>query len=164
MTEKGKTEEIAGVEGFKLEAYLGTWFEIARIDFRFERNLSNTTAEYSLRDDGKVNVVNRGYDRKKGEWKKAEGKARFRGNPDKGELKVSFFGPFYSQYNVVMLDEGYENALVAGRNTDYLWILSRKDVLSETVKKTFLDKASALGYDTSRLLWVTHDRKRDESA
>ncbi len=163
MAGKGRTEEIAGVEGFKLEAYLGTWFEIARIDFRFERNLSNTTAEYSIRDDGKVKVINRGYNQEKDEWKEAEGKARFRGNPDKGELEVSFFGPFYSQYNVVMLDQGYENALVAGRNTDYLWILSRKETLSETVKKAFLDKASALGYDTSRLIWVTHDRKRNES-
>lgn len=160
MAGKRSTTEISGVEGFKLDSYLGTWFEIARIDFRFERNLNNTTAEYTLRDDGKVNVVNRGYNPEKNEWKMARGKARFRGRSDKGELEVSFFGPFYAQYNVVMLDKDYSTALVAGKNTDYLWILSREKRIADGIKEALLKKASDLGYDTSRLIWVVHDEKK----
>src|SRR5690606_8883273 len=93
------------VTGFNKEKYLGKWYEIARLDFKFERNLNNTTEDYSLRNDGKIRVENSGYNYKKDKWKKAVGKAKFVGSEDVAKLKVSFFGPFYSGYNVIALDD-----------------------------------------------------------
>ena len=146
------------VENFDVNKYLGTWYEIARFDFRFEKNMNNVSAQYSLNEKGNVAVLNSGYDYKKEEWKKANGVAKFRGEKDVAELKVSFFGPFYSGYNVVALDENYHYALVAGKNLDYLWILSRTKTIPENIKTEYLKIANEIGYDTSELIWVKHDR------
>ena len=146
------------VKNFDVKRYLGTWYEIARFDFRFEKNLDNTSAQYSLDDDGGINVLNSGYNFVKNKWIKAEGKAKFRGDTTVAELKVSFFGPFYSGYNVVALDADYQYALVAGKNLDYLWILAREKTIPESVKTNYLNVAQQIGYDTSRLIWVKHDR------
>lgn len=146
------------VQNFKAEKYMGTWYEIARIDFKHERNMDNVSAQYSLQPSGMVKVLNSGFDHQKNEWKKAEGKAKFRGEKHIAELKVSFFGPFYSGYNVIALDEDYRYALVAGKDLDYLWILSRSTTIPEAVKTNYLKIAQDAGYDTSRLTWVTHDR------
>lgn len=146
------------VENFDVNKYLGTWYEIARFDFRFEKNLNNVSAQYSLNEKGNVIVLNSGYNFIEKEWKKADGLAKFRGNKDIAALKVSFFGPFYSGYNVVALDENYQYALIAGKNLDYLWILSRTKDIPETIKTDYLKIAEEIGYDTSKLIWVTHDR------
>jgi apolipoprotein D and lipocalin family protein len=146
------------VENFDVNKYLGTWYEIARFDFRFEKNLNNVSAQYSLNEKGNVIVLNSGYNFIEKEWKIADGLAKFRGNKDTAALKVSFFGPFYSGYNVVALDENYQYALVAGKNLDYLWILSRTKDIPETIKTDYLKIAEEIGYDTSKLIWVTHDR------
>jgi apolipoprotein D and lipocalin family protein len=146
------------VENFDVNKYLGTWYEIARFDFRFEKNLNNVSAQYSLNEKGNVIVLNSGYNFIEKEWKKADGLAKFRRNKDTAALKVSFFGPFYSGYNVVALDENYQYALVAGKNLDYLWILSRTKDIPETIKTDYLKIAEEIGYDTSKLIWVTHDR------
>lgn len=146
------------VENFDVNKYLGTWYEIARFDFRFEKNMNNVSAQYSLNEKGNVAVLNSGYNYKKEEWKKANGVAKFRGEKDVAELKVSFFGPFYSGYNVVALDENYQYALVAGKNLDYLWILSRTKTIPENIKAEYLKIANEIGYDTSELIWVEHDR------
>lgn len=146
------------VSPFELDQYLGKWYEIARIDFFFEKNLNNTTAEYSLLPNGNVKVTNRGYHIKKEKWKQANGKAKFRNSEDIGELKVSFFGPFYAGYNVLALEENYKYALVAGKDEDLLWILSREPTIPENIKNQFLEKAKSIGYDTSRLIWVEHNR------
>nr|WP_317128254.1 lipocalin family protein [Myroides indicus] len=146
------------VENFDVNKYLGTWYEIARFDFRFEKNLNNVSAQYSLNEKGNVIVLNSGYNFIEKEWKKADGLAKFRGNKDTAALKVSFFGPFYSGYNVVALDGNYQYALVAGKNLDYLWILSRTKDIPETIKTDYLKIAEEIGYDTSKLIWVTHDR------
>ncbi|MEW6548931.1 MAG: lipocalin family protein [Spirochaetota bacterium] len=146
------------VEGFDKARYLGTWYEIARFDFAFERNLNNTTAEYALRDDGRIAVVNRGYNYVTGKRQVARGKARFRGPETRAALEVSFFGPFYAAYNVVALDKEYRYALVAGGSLDYLWILSREKSIPEEVRRNYLAVAESLGYDTSRLIWVEHDK------
>ncbi|EAZ81709.1 lipocalin family protein [Algoriphagus machipongonensis] len=146
------------VSPFEIEKYMGTWYEIARIDFKFEENLNNTTANYKLQPDGKVKVTNRGYNYVKEEWEEAIGKAKFRGESDVAELKVSFFGPFYAGYNVIGLEGYYEYALVAGKDLDYLWILSRSKSIPEAVKNKFLEKAKSIGYDTSRLIWVEQDK------
>ncbi len=151
-------KKATAVQNFDSNRYLGVWYEIARFDFRFEKNLDNTSAQYSLDKNGNVIVLNSGYNFIKKEWKKAEGLAKFRGQKDIAALKVSFFGPFYSGYNVVALDENYQYALVAGKNLDYLWILSRKKNIPDNVKSNYLQIAEGIGYDTSRLIWVAHDK------
>ena len=146
------------VSPFEKERYLGLWYEIARKDFKFERNLNNTTAEYSLNDDGSIKVLNRGYNTEKNEWTQAIGKAKFVGEEDLAQLKVSFFGPFYSGYNVIALDKDYCYALVAGKNLDLLWILSREKTIPVDIKDKYIQIAKEIGYDTSDLIWVDHDR------
>ncbi|ASU36551.1 lipocalin family protein [Mucilaginibacter xinganensis] len=146
------------VRPFNKDKYLGKWYEIARLDFKFEKNLDNVTATYSLRDDGLIKVDNRGYDYVKNKWKQSVGKANLAGDLKEGRLKVSFFGPFYAGYNVIAIDKRYQYALVAGNNLDYLWILSREKTIPEEVKKDYLEKATGLGYDTSKLVWGNQDR------
>ncbi|MDX1363132.1 lipocalin family protein [Arenibacter latericius] len=147
------------VKPFDKERYLGQWYEIARLDFKYERNLNNTTATYTLNDDGTIKVDNQGYNTKKKEWTQAIGKAKFIGEDTIAKLKVSFFGPFYSGYNVIALDKEYKYALVAGKSLKYLWILSRKTELPEDVKNNYLKIAEGIGYNTSDLLWVEHNKQ-----
>ena len=157
----GTPEGVDPVTGFELERYLGRWYEIARLDHRFERGLSDVTATYSLRDDGGVHVVNRGYNIESGEWDEAVGKAYFAGAPNVGHLKVSFFGPFYGGYNVIELDKtGYQYSLVAGPDRSYLWILSRTPEMSPDALQDLIRKAEGLGFATSELIFVTHDAGR----
>ncbi len=145
---------VAPVSGFELPRYLGTWHEIARLDHSFERGLVNVTADYSMRADGGVKVVNRGYKAAAGEWKQAEGRAYFTGSPDLGQLKVSFFRPFYGGYNIVELDrEGYTYALVAGPSLKYLWILARQPELDPAIRKRLEARAAELGYDPQKLIF-----------
>jgi apolipoprotein D and lipocalin family protein len=151
--------KAVAVSSFNKEKYLGKWYEIARMDFRFERNLNNTTANYSLNPDGSIKVDNRGYNFKTHEWKQAIGKAKFAGNENIARLKVSFFGPFYGGYNVIALDKDYKYALVAGKNLKYLWILSRETTIPERVKQSYLKIADELGYQTASLTWVEHTQK-----
>lgn len=153
----GAPEGVQVVDGFVLDRYLGTWYEIARLDHRFERGMSNVTANYSLREDGGVQVVNRGFHAKNGEWEEATGKAYFVGDTNIGQLKVSFFGPFYGGYNIVELDEDdYEYALVAGPDRDYLWILARTPELDPDVLNALVNKASSLDFPTEELIYVDH--------
>jgi len=146
------------VKPFDREKYLGKWYEIARLDFRFEKGLSNVTATYSIRDNGLINVDNKGFDDKKGIWKESVGQAKFAGATDEAKLKVSFFGPFYAPYNVIAIDENYQYALVAGKNLDYLWILSKTPTILPAIRTDFLKQAQSLGYDVHKLVWTKHDR------
>ena len=148
------------VKPFDKEKYLGKWYEIARKDFKFERNLSNTTAEYSLNENGTIKVNNQGYNTIKGEWKQAIGKAKFVGEENTAMLKVSFFGPFYSGYNVLAIDDEYKYALIAGESTKYLWILSREVNIPEEIKDKYLKIAKEIGYNTDDLVWVEHDKQQ----
>jgi len=158
----GIPENASAVRNFDLERYLGNWYEIARLDHRFERGLSRVEAQYSLRDDGGVRVINRGYDTVEGKWETAEGKAYFIETADIGRLKVSFFGPFYGAYNIVELDQDrYEYALVVGANTSYLWILARNPDLDPAVLNRLVAKAAALGFATSELIFPEHDSVRE---
>ncbi len=149
---------VRAVSPFQKDKYLGKWYEIARFDFRFERGLNNTTAEYTLRDDGKIKVLNRGYNYEKKEWKEATGKAKFAESDTVAMLKVSFFGPFYAGYNVIAIDKDYKYSLVAGSSFDYLWILSREKTIPESVKSDYLKIAQDYGFDTSKLLWIEHNQ------
>lgn len=101
---------------------------------------------------------NKGFNTETNEWKQAIGKAKFAGDKDVAMLKVSFFGPFYSGYNVIALDEDYKYALVAGKNLKYLWILSRETTIPDDVKQHYLKTAESIGYKTSDLIWVVHDK------
>lgn len=153
----GIPENVKPVDNFKLEKYLGKWYEIARLDNSFERGLTRVTATYSLRDDGGVRVLNRGYSEKEKTWKEAEGKAYFAKGSDQGYLKVSFFGPFYGSYIVFELDhENYQYALVCGPNKSYLWILARVPEMKKDTKDILTAKAAALGFDTDKLIFVGH--------
>lgn len=151
-------EKAQPVGQFDVNRYLGIWYEIARFDYRFEKDLDNAIAQYSLTADGNVNVVNSGYNFKKNKWVSANGTAKLRGEKNVAALKVSFFGPFYAGYNVVALEE-YKYALIAGKNLDYLWILSREKTIPENIKQKFISKAQEIGYDTSQLIWVKQDKK-----
>ena len=149
------------VTDFDLSSYLGTWYEIARFDHSFERGMENVMAEYLLRDDGKIDVINSGW--KDGVYKVAEGKAK-QPDPSKdpAHLKVSFFLFFYSDYNVLMVDDDYQLALVGSRSPKYLWILSRQPSISDDVRDTILAEAVRLGYDTSKLIWVDQSANLNE--
>jgi apolipoprotein D and lipocalin family protein len=154
----GIPANVKPVDNFKLEKYLGKWYEIARLDHSFERGLTRVTAEYSLRDDGSVRVLNRGYSAKENRWKEAEGKAYFVRGSEQGYLKVSFFGPFYGSYIVFELDhENYQYSLVCGPDNSYLWILARAPELNQEIKNKLIEKAGSLGFDTSKLIFVNQD-------
>lgn len=154
----GIPDNIEPVSNFKLERYLGTWYEIARLDHSFERGLSRVSANYSMREDGGVNVVNRGYSAEDTNWKEAEGKAYFVENADLGYLKVSFFGPFYGAYIIFELDhDNYQYSLVSGPNKSYLWLLARTPKINGVTRSLLVKKAAELGYDTSKLIYVEHE-------
>lgn len=149
----GDDAKYKAITGFEADKYLGTWYEIARLDHSFERGLDKVYAEYSLREDGGMKVINHGFDTKKQKWNEAVGKAYFVETPDVGRLKVSFFGPFYGAYTIVELDKtSYSYSLVTGGD-DYLWILSRTPQMSYIVKQQLIAKAKALGFETDKLIY-----------
>lgn len=154
---------VTAVDNFDKEKYLGKWFEIARLDFKYERDLNNTTAEYSANPNGTIKVLNKGYNTKTNTWKQSVGKAKFVENETIAKLKVSFFGPFYGGYNVIAIDPMYTYALVAGSSHKYLWILSRNTSIPESIKKEYLQIAEDYGYTTSNLLWIEHTSKTDSN-
>ena len=138
------------VKAVDLNRYLGSWYEIAKYNHVFERGLDYAMANYTLREDGKIDVLNTGI--KDGRAKDAKGIAKTTNIP--GLLKVSFFGPFYSDYRIMMLDADYQYVLVGGSNDKYLWILSRTPKLDDATKTLILAEANRRGYDTSKLIWV----------
>ena len=151
-------EGLQSVTSFDVQRYQGTWYEIARLDHSFERNLTDVSASYKVQADGSVQVINRGFNTVKNEWKEAVGKALFTGESDRGSLKVSFFGPFYGGYHVVALDPAYRWSMVVGPDRDYLWILARDKQLDPALKDTLLRQAQAFGLPLDKLIWVSHTR------
>jgi apolipoprotein D and lipocalin family protein len=151
----GIPENIKPVDSFEATRYLGTWYEIARLDHSFERGLTKVTATYSLRAGGGLKVVNRGWSARDQAWKTATGKAFFVQDPQKGYLKVSFFGPFYGSYVIFDLDrEGYQYALIAGPNKSDLWVLSRTPTMNPVKQRELIAEAKALGFNTEKLVLV----------
>lgn len=152
-------EGLTSVTPFDVNRYLGKWYEIARLDHSFERGLTDVSATYSLKSDGSLEVINRGFNTKKDEWKSATGRALFTGSPNQASLKVSFFGPFYGGYHVLALDQtGYQWALVAGPDRDYLWILARTKTLSPDIRDQLISEAKKMGFATDKLIWVEQSR------
>jgi apolipoprotein D and lipocalin family protein len=149
---------VTAVDGFEINRYLGTWYEIARLDHRFERGLNNISATYTLRDDGGINVLNKGWNQTEGAWEQAEGKAYFVDQPDKGRLKVSFFGPFYGDYNIIALDKkNYAYAMITGPDKSYFWILSRTRQLPKATLEALIEQAKQKGFATDKLIFVNQD-------
>jgi len=155
----GIPKGITPTAGFELNRYLGKWYEIARLDHKFERGLQSVTATYTLNDDGTVKVANSGVSTKTGKRDDAIGKAKFIGTNDVAHLKVSFFGPFYGSYIVYELDkENYEYALVSGPDRSYMWILSRTPTMAAARYESLLKIAKQNGFDTDALIKVEHDK------
>jgi len=154
----GMPEDVQPVNDFQLDRYLGRWYEVARLDHSFERGLEKVTAEYSMREDGGVSVVNRGFSTEDNEWNEATGKAYFVNSSEEGFLKVSFFGPFYGSYVVFELDrEHYQYAFVSGPDLSYLWLLARTPEVSQEIIDDFIEKSRSLGFDTSKIILVKQD-------
>lgn len=144
------TVDSTAVKEVDMSRYLGKWYEIARFDHLFERGMTHCTATYSMRDDGYIEVANRG--KKNGKWKSSTGKAKK--TDMSGVLRVSFFGPFYSDYRILMLAPDYSYALIGGDNDGYLWILSRTPQLEQSTKDMLIREAQRRGYNTDKLIWV----------
>lgn len=153
----GIPKGATAVQNFDSEKYLGKWYEIARFDYKFERDMDNVTATYSKNSDGTIRVDNKGYNYVKKEWKESIGEAKFVKDKTEARLKVSFFKPIWAGYNVIDIDEDYKYALVVGNSTKYIWILSRTKDIPESIKQRFLEKAKNIGYNTDDLIWVKHD-------
>ena len=159
----GMPDNVSPVEGFESSKYLGKWYEIARLDHTFERNLEQVSATYSLRPDGGITVDNRGFHTKKKIWKMALGKAYFVNDHNVGHLKVSFFGPFYGSYVIFDLDkENYEYAFVSGPKLSYLWLLSRKPTIDSELRERFINRADELGFDTDELIFVNQEEHKEK--
>lgn len=150
----GIPKGIEPVQNFDSRRYLGKWYEIARLDHSFERGLQQVSAEYTLREDGGIKVLNRGFNTAKNKWEDAEGKAYFVEDSNQGYLKVSFFGPFYGSYVIFDLGKNYEYSLITSHNRDFLWLLSRTPTIDETLKKELLAKMESRGFKTQDLIFV----------
>lgn len=158
----GIPQGVTVVQGIQADRYLGKWYEIARLDHSFERDLQKVTADYSLANDGSIRVINKGFNPIKKDWESAEGKAYFieTASPHhlrSGRLKVSFFGPFYSSYNIIDLDKDYyQYAMICGPTKSYFWILSRTPTLNQALLTHQLKKAKTLGFAVEDLIYVKH--------
>ncbi|WP_428328985.1 lipocalin family protein [Mucilaginibacter sp.] len=142
------------VQPFNKNRYMGTWNEIARLPNRIEKNIKHLTEKYSLNNDGTIKVVTKGYNVKNNSWKELSGKIKFVESENVGMLKASYFGPFYSAYNILALDPDYKYALVSGSGLDYLWILSRDTFIPDEIKEEFLNTAKNIGFAVDQLEWV----------
>lgn len=150
----GVPDGITPVTNFERDRYLGKWYEVARLENRFEAGMSQVTATYSLNDDGSVAVLNRGFVDAEGSWTEAEGVAKFVDNDDLGHLKVSFFGPFYSSYVVFELAEDYSHSFVTSRDKSYLWLLSRTPIADDALKQHFVARARELGFAADEIMFI----------
>ena len=155
----GRPDGVYPVRPFDVQRYESKWFEIMRLDHSFERELTNVTATYTLRDDGSVDVLNKGFDRKNCRWKEADGRAVLQGDRDTASLSVTFFWPFAGRYHVFALDQqDYGWALISGPSRNYLWILARQPKLSVEIRDDLVEKARSLGFSVDELILVGHDK------
>lgn len=160
----GIPEGITPIDNFDVDRYSGKWYEIARLDHSFERGMEQVSAEYSMRDDGGVKVLNRGFDTDSQEWNEAEGKAYFVDAENVGHLKVSFFGPFYGSYIVFELDQNEQYSFVTSSDRSYLWFLSRTKEIDDSLKQHFIDRVTALGFDTENIIFVNQKNNQDDAS
>jgi apolipoprotein D and lipocalin family protein len=155
----GPPKGVSAVTPFDVSRYTGVWFEIARLDHRFERGLTDIHATYKDDGDGSLSVINRGFNSESNTWQEAVGRAFFLRDKTVGSLKVSFFGPFYGGYHVVALDQkDYRWSLVMGPDRDYFWILARDRHLSTSLKAELLSRVRGLGISEDQLIWTPQER------
>ena len=152
---KASVVDLMPMSSIGLDRYLGTWYEIARIDHFFERGIQDVSAQYTMLKNGDIKVLNSGI--KNGHRKQIYGIAK----PTKiaGLLKVSFLRPFYSEYRILYVDKQYKYALVGGSSKEYLWFLARKKFLTPNTWKKLMTEAHSRGYETEQLIRITHTRK-----
>jgi lipocalin len=153
----GSSRQLATVEKLDLNQYTGTWYEIARLPNSFETGLECITATYTIMENGKVEVLNKGWNVEDKEWKSVKGSAKRPNEQKPGELKVTFFWPFYGSYYVMWLDPEYRYALVGHPNRKYLWILARDTQVDQNTLNILLDYAKKEGFDSGKLVWVEHN-------
>jgi len=148
----------AVVPDVDLKRYQGTWYEIARLPFRFETKLKCITATYTLRKDGRINVLNSGHLKSDpGTVSKARGVAIIPDNKVPAKLKVQFFWPFKGNYWIMELDSKYKYVMIGEPSFKYLWILAREKELDREVLESLKKKAVEEGYDLSELIMTEHD-------
>jgi len=156
-----KPQHVTPVADFKLPDYLGTWYEVARLDHHFEKGMEGISATYSMREDGGVKVLNKGYKTEEKEWSEAEGKAYFAQASDQGFLKVSFFGPFYGSY--IVMDTDYKTyTMISGPDLSYFWILSRTPTLDKKILHRLLAQAKEAGFDTGKLIYPDQSKNHSK--
>jgi len=152
-TERLHLPALETVPHVDLEHYLGTWYEIASFPQSFQRGCTATTATYTLRHDGQLDVMNRcRLGSLDGKEKAALGRARLVDRATNAKLEVSFFRPFWGPYWIIDLAPDYSYAVVGHPGRDYLWILSRTSTMSEVTYQTIVARLRAQGYETSRLV------------
>ena len=152
LTGCATTSDIAAVMDFEPERYMGTWYEIARLPQYFERDLDEVKAQYTLLNDGTIRVENSGV--REGKPKSITGTAKLKkpdAKPLTGELRVSFFWPFYSDYRVIELASDYSYAVVTAGSRDYFWVLSRKPEMKKEQLDAILNRAKENGFDLGEL-------------
>ncbi len=158
-SEKENDINMKTVESVNIEKYMGKWYEIARLPNSFEKNLVGVTATYTLKENGKIEVLNQGYKNTlSGKHKKTQGKAKMPDKNEPGKLKVSFFLFFYSDYYILELDENYNYALVGSSSPEYLWILSRTKKMDKKTYSKLVENAKNRGYDTDKLILVKQEK------
>jgi apolipoprotein D and lipocalin family protein len=149
-SDKPKLETVPFVD---LNRYLGKWYEIARFEQRFQEGCVASTATYTLRDDGKIGVLNQCHmNTVDGKLKSADGYAKVVDKKTNAKLKVTFFWPFFGKYWVIDLGENYEYAVVGHPNRKYLWILSRTPQLDQATFDGILERLRAQHYDLDKLI------------
>ncbi len=146
-------ENVEAIQDFDADAYLGKWYEIARLDHRFERGLDAVTATYLSGPDRDITVVNRGFDTKKERWKEIRGRAQLRSTDGSGHLTVTFFRPFRAAYNVIYMSENRDQAIVCGSSRNYLWVLSRQPKVSDQDLLKLMAFIESKGFDAKSLLF-----------
>jgi apolipoprotein D and lipocalin family protein len=151
------TKELVTEDKVDLVQYAGTWYEIARFPNRFERNLKCVTADYSLTENGAIKVINKGYNVNKEKWSEANGTAKVPNSKKPGEIKVSFFKPFYGDYFIIKLDKDYKHVLVGSPSREYLWILSRAKKMNQNEYEKYVGIAKEKGFNVSILEKTVQD-------
>ncbi len=147
------SESLKTVDSVDLNKYLGKWFEVGRYPNSFQKNCFNSTATYSLNQNGSITVLNECLKgSKNGTYDSIKGKAYITDKKSNSKLKVTFFWPFYGKYWIIDLDKDYQYAVVSEPRMKYLWILSRTETLDEAIEKTIYAKLTHLGFDTSKII------------
>lgn len=148
--------DLKTVQKVDLQRYLGDWYEIARYEHKFQKDCKNVKANYSLRDDKKIQVINSCTKMSTNEFKEAKAVA-YSVDDTNSKLKVSFFRPFYDDYWILDLDDDYKYAIIGTPTKEYLWILSREKTISDEVLNKLLEKITNMGFDKSKLIYTIQE-------